>query len=123
MVRKWGNPNEAMIAFSPYYIGIVYPGMHKTYLVVANFNGDTIGLVENTYGKLVYERDYCETVKTILEETGSKSCSFIEEAVEAYLLESSVFIPFDESLFYIKVPIGSINKIIEGLDAKFGSVG
>lgn len=125
VVRIWGNPPDPMMVMSPYCMGVIYPGMHKTYLVIADRNGNVVGMVENHYGNLVYDGDFCETVKAILELAGMKSCpSLIDEADSAYLLEGSILIPLDDTLFLLKVPFElSSNEIMETLEMKYGEVG
>lgn len=108
-VRNWGREETDALESSPYTVDLVYPGMHKTYLIVYNAEGEQIGEVSSPNID-VYDRDYAETVAAVLrridiEILGERAGT---EATEGFLLKSSAFhaqSPIDRSIFYIKVRV------------------
>ena len=102
-VRLWEPPFGLA---PPYCLGVVYPGMHKTYLELIDKNGETVGIVENHFGDLVYDRDYAETVKAILDVAGVEQCPWgAGEAQFTYSLADVSVEPIDDSLVLLRVDL------------------
>lgn len=103
-----GHKRDLIEKTGPYKIRVDYPGMFKMYLVVLNDNNQEIGIVTNPYLGY-YEKDYYVTLLNVFRST--TKFTDLEKASpydELFILDESefyVFSPFDNTVFYLKVPI------------------
>lgn len=110
-VNIWGDAGydlDLIQKTGPYRIKVDYPGMFKMYLVVSNSNNQEMGLVTNPYLGY-YEKDYYVTLVNVLRSTTNitdlEGPSLYDEQFILDDAEFYIFSPFDNSIYYLKVPI------------------
>lgn len=100
---------ESIKTTVPYKLKVDFPGMFKMYLIILGNDGQEIGFVENPYLGY-YNKDYYVSLLSTLgpsllphSDTDPNNHNY-----QAFIIQDSEFFmvsPFDESVFYIKVPL------------------